>query len=85
MKAAPKDIRMQFSEELVPNFTGLVLKNASGKSIPTGKAVLVPGDSKQIVVPIGTRLTVGTYNVDWHAVSVDTHRVSGRFTFKVMQ
>lgn len=85
LKAAPKDIRMSFSEELVPNFTGLELKNAGGKSIPTGKATLVPGDNKKIVVPIGARLTAGTYNVAWHAVSADTHRVSGSYSFKVIR
>ncbi|HKB96046.1 MAG TPA: copper homeostasis periplasmic binding protein CopC [Rhizomicrobium sp.] len=85
LKAAPKDIRMSFSETLVPSFTGLELKNAGGKSIPTGKTMLVPGDSKKIVVPIGSRLTAGTYNVAWHAVSVDTHRISGSFSFKVMR
>jgi methionine-rich copper-binding protein CopC len=83
LKSAPKDIRMSFSEELVPNFTGLELKTAAGKSIPTGKTVLVPGDNKKIVVPIGARLTAGTYNVAWHAVSVDTHRITGNYSFKV--
>jgi hypothetical protein len=83
LKAAPKDIRLSFNEGLVPSFTGLELKNANGKPVPTGKAMLVPGDNKKIVVPIGTRLTAGTYNVAWHAVSVDTHRVSGSYSFKV--
>lgn len=85
LKAAPKDIRMSFSEELVPNFTGLELKTAAGKPIPTGKAALVAGDNKKIVVPIGMHLAPGTYNVAWHAVSVDTHRVTGSYSFKVMQ
>jgi len=85
LKTAPKDIRLSFNEGLVPSFTGLELKNASGKPVPTGKAALVAGDSKKIVVPIGTRLAAGTYNVAWHAVSVDTHRVSGSYSFKVMR
>lgn len=85
LKSAPKDIRMSFSEGLVQNFTGLELKTAAGKSIPTGKATLAEGDNKKIVVPISTRLTPGTYNVAWHAVSVDTHRVTGSYTFKVMR
>ena len=83
LKTAPKDIRLNFSEELVAAFTGLELKNAAGKSIPTGKTAFVPGDSSKIVVPIGARLTPGTYNVAWHAVSVDTHRVTGSFSFKL--
>ena len=36
-------------------------------------------------VPIAKPLSPGTYDVDWHAVSVDTHRVNGHFSFKVAQ
>jgi len=85
LKSAPKDIRMSFSEELVPMFTGLELKTATGKSVPTGKTALVAGDNKKVVVPIAGRLAPGTYNVAWHAVSVDTHRVTGSYSFKVMR
>lgn len=85
LKAAPKDIRLSFSEELVLNFTGVELKTAAGKSMPTGKAMLALGNNKIVIVPIGTRLLPGSYNVAWHAVSVDTHRVNGSFNFKVMR
>lgn len=83
LTTAPKDIRLNFSEDLVAPFTGLTLKNAAGKSIPTGKIAFLRGDTSKIVVPIGARLTPGTYNVAWHAVSVDTHRVTGSFSFKL--
>ena len=83
--AAPKDIRMTFSQGLVAIFTGLELKDGTGKVIPTGKTMLNPQDNSKIVVPIAARLTAGTYNVAWHAVSTDTHRVSGIFTFKVVR
>ena len=73
---------MNFNEGLVPRFTGLELKNASGKVIPTGKTAL-DGGNKKIVVPVQGQLAPGTYNVSWHAVSTDTHRVSGHYTFKV--
>ena len=84
LKSAPKDIRMSFSEGLVPNFTGLELKASTGKLMLTGKPALAAGNSKMIIVPIGTRLAPGNYSVAWHAVSVDTHRVTGTFTFKVV-
>lgn len=83
LKTAPADIRLSFSEGLVPAFTGLELKNAAGKAIPTGKAALVPGDSRKITVPITAKLAPGAYSIAWHAVSTDTHRVSGRYSFKV--
>jgi len=83
LQTPPRDIRMTFSEALVPSFTGLELKTAGGKSIATGKAALVAGDSRKIVVPITARLAAGAYTVAWHAVSTDTHRVAGSYTFKV--
>jgi methionine-rich copper-binding protein CopC len=42
-----------------------------------------PKNKKQLVLPIQESLPPGIYNVDWHAVSVDTHRVEGHYTFKV--
>src|SRR5437868_1871478 len=77
LSAAPKEIRMNFSEGLELGFTGLELKDGSGKLVPTGKPSLAAGDNQKLVVPIAKRLTKGTYSVSWHAVSIDTHRVSG--------
>ncbi|MEO6023847.1 MAG: copper homeostasis periplasmic binding protein CopC [Burkholderiales bacterium] len=85
LNVAPKEIRMTFSEGLVAPFTGLELKNNSGKVISTSKLTFAAGDARRIVVPIGARLTTGSYTVIWHAVSVDTHRISGSFTFKVVR
>jgi hypothetical protein len=83
LSAAPKEIRMIFSEGLIANFTGLELKDAKGKTIPTGKAALASGDFKKFTVPIAARLAPGSYTVAWHAVSMDTHRVSGSYKFTV--
>jgi methionine-rich copper-binding protein CopC len=85
LNAAPKEIRMAFSEGLIANFTGLELKNGGGKVMSTGKAMLVPGDNHKIVVPITAKLAPGAYTVAWHAVSVDTHRVTGNYSFKVVR
>ena len=83
VKASPKKIRMTFSEELVAAFSGVEVKNSDGKPIPMGKMTFARGDARKMIVPIATRLAPGTYSVAWHAVSVDTHRISGRYTFKV--
>jgi methionine-rich copper-binding protein CopC len=40
-------------------------------------------DQKQLIVPLQSPLAVGTYTVKWNVVSVDTHRVSGTYSFKV--
>lgn len=85
LNAAPKEIRMSFSEGLIANFTGLELKDAKGNTVPTGKAALVSGNNKMLVVPVAARLAPGNYTVAWHAVSMDTHRVSGSYGFKVVK
>lgn len=83
LKAAPKEIRMTFSEGLIANFTGLELRDGKGKAVPTGKAALASGNFRTFTAPISARLAPGNYTVAWHAVSVDTHRVSGTYVFKV--
>jgi methionine-rich copper-binding protein CopC len=52
--------------------------------VPTGQAKLDPADSTRLIVPIQAHLTVGQYNVAWHAVSVDTHRVTGTYAFRIL-
>jgi methionine-rich copper-binding protein CopC len=81
----PKEIRLTFTESVIPKFSGLTVKDQSGSVIETGKPTTDPADKRQLVVPIAKPLSPGTYDVDWHAVSVDTHRVNGHFSFKVAQ
>jgi methionine-rich copper-binding protein CopC len=80
---SPKEIRMSFTENVIPKFSGVEVRDQSGKLIVTATATADPNDKKQLVVPIQEPLPPGAYNVDWHAVSVDTHRVQGRFSFPV--
>jgi methionine-rich copper-binding protein CopC len=81
----PKEIRLTFTENVIPKFSGLTVKDQSGRVIETASPSTDPSDKRQLVVPIAKLLSPGTYDVDWHAVSVDTHRVNGHFSFKVAQ
>jgi methionine-rich copper-binding protein CopC len=36
-----------------------------------------------LVVPVNEALPAGDYKVEWHAVSDDTHRVKGSYSFSV--
>lgn len=78
-----KEIRLNFSEGVIAKFSGLELRNESGKSIATGTPAVDPKDKKQLVVPLDAPLAAGKYRVIWHAVSEDTHRVKGEYTFIV--
>src|SRR6266702_16477 len=82
-KVSPTEIKLNFSEGVIARFSGLELKDDAGKSITTGVPANDPKDPKQLVVPLPAPLKAGHYTVTWHAVSEDTHRVKGEYSFGV--
>jgi methionine-rich copper-binding protein CopC len=80
---SPKQIRISFDENLIPKMSGVEVKDQTGKIIATGKAATDPANKKLLVVPINEQLPPGDYKVEWHAVSDDTHRIKGSFSFSV--
>jgi methionine-rich copper-binding protein CopC len=80
---SPKQIRITFSEAVIPQFSGAEVKDQAGKTIATGKAAVDPANRKQLVVPVNEPLPPGDYKVEWYAVSDDTHRVKGSYSFSV--
>jgi methionine-rich copper-binding protein CopC len=81
--AEVKEIRLGFSEGVNPKFSGADLKDDAGKTVPTGSAIVDAKNRKELIVPVSAKLSPGTYTVEWHAVSDDSHRVKGRFSFKI--
>jgi methionine-rich copper-binding protein CopC len=79
----PKQIRIIFNENVIPQFSGVELKDQSGKVVATGKATTDPTNKKLMIVPVKDLLAPGDYQVEWHAVSDDTHRVKGSYSFSV--
>jgi len=80
---SPKQIKITFTEAVIPQFSGAEVKDQAGKTIATGKAAVDPANRKQLVVPVNEPLPPGDYTVEWHAVSDDTHRVKGSYSFSV--
>lgn len=80
---SPKQIRITFIENVIPQMSGVEVKDQTGKIIPTGKAATDPANKKLLVVPVNEQLPPGEYKVEWRAVSDDTHRVKGSFSFSV--
>lgn len=80
--ASPKEIRLTFSEAVEPRFSGIELATSNGRSIAIGPVATAPGDDKQLVLAVPP-LAPGRYRVNWHVVSVDTHRTEGEYTFTV--
>ncbi len=80
---SPAEIRMTFSEAVLPQFSGVQLTDQRGHIVATGKAMRNAADRKQLVVPLRVRLAAGTYRVSWRVVSADTHRIAGTYVFRV--
>jgi len=83
MTTSPKQIRITFNESVIPQFSGLEVKDQTGKVISTGKSATDPANKKLLIVPLKEQLPPGDYKVEWHAVSDDTHRVKGNYSFSV--
>ncbi len=78
--AAAKEIRITFNEPLIARFSGVTVKGPRG-AVAAGPSILDPANSKVLVTPLAGALSPGRYEVAWHAVSTDTHRVAGHYAF----
>ena len=82
--AAPAELRLGFSETLIGKFSRIALTDDRGRPVRVGPTALAP-DHKQLIAPLGARLSPGNYKVAWKAVSTDTHRVQGGYAFTVVR
>jgi hypothetical protein len=78
VSASPGQVTLHFTEGLEPKFSGAQVHNASGARVDTGSSV--SGSTMRVGVK---SLGPGAYTVQWHALSVDTHKTQGSFTFHV--
>lgn len=86
--AAPDKIELHFSENLLTRFSGakLVMTEMPGMAhspMPMKARVSAGSDPKSMLVTPLAPLPAGTYQVEWRAVSSDTHPITGNVTFKV--
>ncbi|WP_447855869.1 CopC domain-containing protein YobA [Enterobacter sp. WI-ESBL-E8] len=81
--AAPQALTLNFSEGIEPGFSGVVVTDAQKQVIRTGTATRDEKNKAQLTVPLEQTLTSGTYQVDWHVVSVDGHKTTGSYHFSV--
>ena len=82
IQGSPSQLSLSFTQNIVASFSGVTVTTAEGGAVPTGKAVVDPSDPATLHVSIG-KLKPGTYVVNWHVVSVDTHHTSGAYKFTV--
>ena len=81
VSAAPSELELTFTEDIVAAFSGVRVATAGGAPVPTGKAVVGPADT--LHVRLAHALKPGTYVVSWHVVAVDTHHTQGTYKFTI--
>ncbi len=75
---SPSAVTLYFTEALEPKFSGAEVHGAGGARVDHGTSV--SGSVMRVSV---ARLAPGSYSVRWHALSVDTHKTQGSFSFTV--
>jgi hypothetical protein len=78
---APTEVRIQYTEELEPDYSSAHVEDAAGATVSTA-AHVDENERSVLIVPLGT-LKPGRYKVIWKVLSVDTHVTNGTFTFTV--
>ncbi len=83
VSGSPSELRLTFTQALVPAFSGVQITTAGGAPVAAGKATPDPADPMTLHVRLSQPLKPGAYKVTWHVVSVDTHRTDGSYAFTV--
>jgi copper resistance protein C len=78
----PNEVTLRFNEKLEPAFSSVIVRDAAGKQIDKGDGTVDKSDRTLIRVTLPS-LEPGVYKVEWKAMSADTHKINGDFTFKV--
>ncbi len=88
--SSTNELKLTFSESLVAQFSGMniLMTDMPGMKMTAPMSVgaitsTVAADSKTLVGTLKAPLPAGTYTLGWHAVTADTHRVEGTYSFKV--
>jgi len=76
---SPGTLTLQFSENLEPAFSSVAVTDDAGRSVTAGAS---SASGAKMSVPLEP-LRPGTYRVVWHALSVDTHRTEGSYSFTI--
>jgi len=78
----PASVTLSFGEPVQVVAQGIQVLAPDGSTVDDGHAGHVDGRADTVGVAIRAQAQ-GTYTVSWHAVSADSHPVSGAFTFSV--
>jgi copper resistance protein C len=76
---APPEVALTFTQNVEAAFSSVQVTDAKGVRVDQGKPQ-ISGNTMRV----GIKATgPGRYHVHWHALSVDTHKTEGNFSFTV--
>ena len=85
-----KSVTLTFSEGLAPAQSGLEIIMTGMPGMASHAPMAITGftaqmgkDRKSMTLLLRRPLSAGTYQVNWTAAGMDTHRMNGTFTFTV--
>lgn len=80
-------VTLTFNEALMPRLSGATLTMTSmpghGNHEMAVTGVSAAVNARTITLTAAKPLAAGTYRVDWHAVTDDSHRITGKYSFTV--
>ncbi|MCY1397163.1 Copper resistance protein C precursor [compost metagenome] len=79
---APEVLKLAFSEGIEAKFSSVALTR-DGTAVELKGIATAPGDNKVLLVTPAQPLAKGQYQVQWHVISVDTHKSEGAYRFTV--
>ncbi len=79
---SPEEILLRFSEDVDPIGQAILLVDGDGDPVPLGP-ISQAGGGDTISAEVPGTIADGTYVVGWQAVSADSHKIRGAFTFSV--
>jgi methionine-rich copper-binding protein CopC len=75
----PAEVVLTFTQNLEPSFSTVQVTGPGGARVDQGRAS-VSGNTMRVGIKSAGP---GSYRVQWHALSVDTHKTEGNFSFRV--
>jgi methionine-rich copper-binding protein CopC len=80
---APKELKLQYSETIVPDASAVTVTGPGGAAVATGKLALDAKDKRAVHVPFVAAPAPGAYKVSWKMKTPDGHTTDGDFAFTV--
>lgn len=86
--AKPTQITLTFSEELVAPLSGIELTMTAMPGMANHPRMPIKGfttkvEGRTLTAKLPRPLSAGTYELKWHVVAADQHRIENLYTFNV--